>query len=118
MKALVLAILFTLLNSSAHSQSAWQQQSPLPTLESLQSSFFFDAALDGLSDDERDFAVELGASLGLPPTLVHLLIAEAKAMALAMRAGNQEMVTALMRMREAIYDFAFEAPVVGALDQS
>lgn len=76
------------------------------------------AALDGLSDDERDFAVELGASLGLPPTLVHLLIAEAKAMALAMRAGNQEMVTALMRMREAIYDFAFEAPVVGAVDQS
>jgi hypothetical protein len=70
------------------------------------------AALDGLSDDERDFAIELGASLGLPPTLVHLLIAEAKAMALAMRAGNQEMVTALMRMRETIYDFAFEAPVL------
>lgn len=75
------------------------------------------AALDGLSDDERDFAVELGASLGLPPTLVHLLIAEAKAVALAMRAGNQEMVTALMRMREAIYDFAFEAPVGGAISE-
>jgi hypothetical protein len=73
------------------------------------------AALDGLSDDERDFAIELGASLGLPPTLVHLLIAEAKAMAMAMRAGNQEMVTALMRMRETIYDFAFEAPVGGAI---
>lgn len=76
------------------------------------------AALDGLSDDERDFAVELGASLGLPPTLVHLLIAEAKAMALAMRAGDQPMVAALMRMRETIYDFAFEAPVVGVLDES
>jgi hypothetical protein len=74
------------------------------------------AALDGLSDDERDYAIELGASLGLPPTLVHLLIAEAKAMALAMRDGNQEMVTALMRMRETIYDFAFEAPITGAIE--
>jgi hypothetical protein len=76
------------------------------------------AALDGLSDDERDFAIELGASLGLPPTLVHLLIAEAKAMALAMRDGNHEMVTALKRMRETIYDFAFEAPITGALGES
>jgi hypothetical protein len=76
------------------------------------------AALDGLSDDEREFAVELGASLGLPPTLVHLLITEAKAMAMAMQAGNQEMVTALMRVREAIYDFALEAPITGALDES
>jgi hypothetical protein len=73
------------------------------------------AALDGLSDEEREFAIELGASLGLPPTLVHLLIAEAKAMALAMGAGNQEMVTALMRMREAIYDFALEAPITGPI---
>lgn len=75
------------------------------------------AALDGLSDDEREFAIELGASLGLPPTLVHLLIADAKAVALAMRAGDQEMVTALMRLREAIYDFAFEAPVGGAITE-
>lgn len=74
------------------------------------------AALDGLSDDERDFAIELGASLGLPPTLVHLLIAEARAMALAMRAGDRAMVEAHMRMRETIYDFAFEAPIEGAIE--
>ncbi|MCA9682825.1 MAG: hypothetical protein KC457_11555 [Myxococcales bacterium] len=69
------------------------------------------AALDGLSDEERDFSIELGASLGLPPTLVELLIAEARATGLAMHDGNQGMVTELMRLREAIYDFAFEAPV-------
>lgn len=73
------------------------------------------AALDGLSDEERDFAVDLGASLGLPPTLVVLLIAEARATALAMKEGNQAMVEELMRMREALYDFAFEAPVRGAI---
>jgi hypothetical protein len=69
------------------------------------------AALDGLSSDERDFAVELGANLGLPPTLVELLIAEANAMALAMRQGNQAMVAELARMREALYDFTLDAPV-------
>jgi hypothetical protein len=71
------------------------------------------AALDGLSEEERDFAIELGASLGLPATLVVLLIAEARAMALAMQEGNTAMVTELMHMREAVYDFAFEAPVRG-----
>lgn len=69
------------------------------------------AALDGLSEEERDFAVELGASLGLPVTLVVLLIAEARAMAQAMQDGNKAMVSELMHMREAIYDFAFEAAV-------
>lgn len=73
------------------------------------------AALDGLSDEERDFAVDLGASLGLPPTLVVLLIAEARSTALAMQEGNQGMVRALLRLREAIYDFAFEPPVDGAI---
>ncbi|PRQ09166.1 hypothetical protein [Enhygromyxa salina] len=76
------------------------------------------AALDGLSAEERDFAVELGANLGLPPTLVVLLLAEAKATALAMQEGNQRMVAELVRMREALYDFAFEAPVEGALNQA
>ncbi len=64
------------------------------------------AALDGLSADERDFAVELGASLGLSATLVDLLIAEAKAMAKAMKLGNVELVAELARVREALYDFA------------
>jgi hypothetical protein len=76
------------------------------------------AALDGLSDEERDFAVDLGASLGLPPTLVVLLLAEARATALAMQEGNQAMVAELVRMREALYDFAFEAPVAGALTRA
>lgn len=67
------------------------------------------AALDGLSDEERDFAVELGASMGLQPTLVTLLIAEARATALAMQQGNQTMADELMRMREAVYDFALDA---------
>lgn len=71
------------------------------------------AALDGLSEEERDFAVELGASLGLPATLVDLLIAEARATGLAMSEGNQTMVGELMRLRETIYDFAFDAPVDG-----
>ena len=66
------------------------------------------AALDGLSDEERDFAVDLGASLGLRATLVDLLIAEARATARAMADGNQGLVDELMRMREAMYDFAFE----------
>lgn len=73
------------------------------------------AALDGLSDDERDFAVDLGASLGLPATLVTLLVAEARAMGLAMKEGNQAMVSELIRMREAVYDFAFEPSVDGSL---
>jgi hypothetical protein len=64
------------------------------------------AALDGLSIDERDFAVELGARFGLSATLVELLIAEAKAMAKAMQIGNQELVAELARVREALYDFA------------
>jgi hypothetical protein len=74
------------------------------------------AALDGLSDDERDFAVELGASLGLSPTLVTLLILEAQAVATAMQQGNQVMVDELMRMREAIYDFALDAKQVSSPD--
>lgn len=64
------------------------------------------AALDGLSDEEADFCVELGASLGLSPTLTELLIAEARATGTAMRSGNQELVDDLMRLREALYDFA------------
>ncbi len=64
------------------------------------------AALDGLSDEERDFSVELGASLGLSPALVELLIAGAKATACAMREGNSEMVDHLRHLRESIYDFA------------
>ena len=64
------------------------------------------AALDGLSTEERDFAVELGASLGLSATLVDLLIAEAKAMALAMDRGDGELVGELARVREALYDYA------------
>ena len=71
------------------------------------------AALDGLSEDEREFAVELGARMGLAATLVVLLIAEAVANAEAMRIGNQELVQALVRMREALYDFAFEPPISG-----
>lgn len=66
------------------------------------------AALDGLSTEERDFAVELGARFGLSATLVELLIAEAKAMAKAMQFGNQELVAELARVREALYDFALE----------
>jgi hypothetical protein len=66
------------------------------------------AALDGLSTDERDFAVELGASLGLSATLVELLIAEARAMAMAMQLGNRDLVDELARVREALYDFALE----------
>ena len=66
------------------------------------------AALDGLSAEERDFAVELGASLGLSATLVELLIAEARAMAMAMQLGNQDLVSELARVREALYDFALE----------
>jgi|GEM_PF-2335046 len=69
------------------------------------------AALDGLSRAERDFAVELGANFGLPATLVELLIAEARAMALAMKQGNQAMVTELAHMREALYDFTLDAPL-------
>lgn len=63
------------------------------------------AALDGLSGEERDFAVELGASLGLSATLVDLLIAEARAMAIAMKLGQQPLVAELARMREALYDY-------------
>ena len=66
------------------------------------------AAIDGLSEEERDFAIDLGASLGLRATLVHLLIAEARATGRAMADGNQDMVNELVRMREAMYDFAFE----------
>lgn len=66
------------------------------------------AALDGLSSEERDFAVELGANLGLSATLVELLIAEARAMALAMKLGNQELIAELARTREALYDFVLE----------
>ena len=73
------------------------------------------AALDGLSEDEREFAVELGARMGLPATLVLLLIAEGQANALAMQAGSREMSQALIRMREALYDFAFEPPINGEL---
>jgi len=69
------------------------------------------AALDGLSDEERDFAVELGASLGLPATMVNMLVCEGRAMGLAMQEGNQAMVSELMRLRESIYDFAFDPPV-------
>jgi hypothetical protein len=67
------------------------------------------AALDGLSTDERDFAVELGASLGLSATLTDLLIAEARAMAMAMQLGNRELVDELAHVREALYDFLFDA---------
>jgi hypothetical protein len=74
------------------------------------------AALDGLSDDERDFAVELGASLGLSPTLVTLLIAEARATAMAMQQGNQGMVDELMRLRESVYDFALDANAVASAE--
>lgn len=70
------------------------------------------AALDGLSDEERDFAVDLGASLGLSPALVTLLIAESRAVAMAMQQGNQGLVDELMRMREAIYDFTLDAKQV------
>lgn len=73
------------------------------------------AALDGLSDEERDFAIDLGASLGLPATLIHLLVAEARATGRAMADGNQDMVNELVRMREAMYDFAFEAAMVSEL---
>lgn len=66
------------------------------------------AALDGLSEDERTTCLELGASLGLSPSLVELLIAEARATGLAMHEGNQPIVNELLRMREALYDFAFE----------
>jgi hypothetical protein len=66
------------------------------------------AALDGLSDDERDFAVELGASFGLSATLVELLIAEARAMAMAMSRGDQALVEELARVREALYDYALD----------
>jgi hypothetical protein len=69
------------------------------------------AALDGLSGAERDFAVELGANFGFPATLVELLITEARAMALAMKQGNQAMVTELAHMREALYDFTLDAPL-------
>jgi hypothetical protein len=67
------------------------------------------AALDGLSSEERDFAVELGANLGLSATLVEVLIAEARAMAMAMKLGNQELVAELARTREALYDFVLES---------
>lgn len=67
------------------------------------------AALDGLSIEERDFAVELGASLGLSATLVEVLIAEARAMALAMKLGQQGLVAELARMREALYDYVLDS---------
>ncbi|MFO7562607.1 MAG: hypothetical protein R6X02_08175 [Enhygromyxa sp.] len=66
------------------------------------------AALDGLSNEERDFAVELGASLGLSATLVELLVAEGRSMAGAMKLGHQELVAELARTREAIYDYVFD----------
>lgn len=66
------------------------------------------AALDGLSSEERDFAVELGANLGLSATLVELLIAEARAMAIAMKANNQALIAELARTREALYDYVLD----------
>jgi hypothetical protein len=74
------------------------------------------AALDGLSGEERDFAVELGASLGLSATLVELLIAEARAMAIAMKLGQQPLVDELARMREALYDYVSSSARAASAD--
>lgn len=74
------------------------------------------AALDGLSGEERDFAVELGASLGLSATLVELLIAEARAMAIAMKLGQQPLVAELARMREALYDYVSSSARAASAD--
>ena len=50
--------------------------------------------------------------------LVVLLLAEARSTALAMSQGNQDMVRELLRLREAIYDFAFEPPIDGEITET
>lgn len=63
------------------------------------------AAIDGLSDDERAAAEELGRRLDLEPRLVTVLITEARATGMAMGRGDEEMVAVLQDLREALFGY-------------
>ena len=60
------------------------------------------AAMDGLSDEEEQSAIELGQRLELDSNLVQVLIAEARATGLAMQKGDQELVEELKKLRSAL----------------
>jgi hypothetical protein len=61
------------------------------------------AAIDGLSEDEENYARELGLQLELPPKLIEVMIAEARATGRAMHEGNQPLVVDLIKLRQAIH---------------
>lgn len=61
------------------------------------------AAIDGLSEDEEDYVRELGLRLELPPKMVEIMIAEARATGLAMHQGNQALVAELIKLRQIIH---------------
>lgn len=63
------------------------------------------AALDGLSDEELAEARAAGAALGLEPRLVALIVAEAKASVYGVLKGDRSMLSHLMGVRRAIFDF-------------
>jgi tellurite resistance protein len=63
------------------------------------------SAIDGLSDEEEKSARELARKLALPDKLVNVLIAEARATGLAMRKGDQELVSELKRLRQALFGY-------------
>jgi DNA-binding transcriptional regulator LsrR (DeoR family) len=63
------------------------------------------AAMDGLSADEERSARELGERLQLSDRVVSVLIAEARAMGLAMRKGDRDLVDELERLRAALFGF-------------
>jgi hypothetical protein len=63
------------------------------------------AGIDGLSDEELAQAREAGATLGLEPKLVALIVAEAKASVYAMLKGDRSLLSHLMDVRRAIFSF-------------
>ena len=63
------------------------------------------AALDGLSDEELADARRAGKALGLEPRLVALIVAEAKASVYGVLKGDRSLLSHLMGVRRAIYQF-------------
>ncbi len=60
------------------------------------------AAFDGLSQQELQYARGLGENLGIEERLAAALIAQSRAMGLAMQKGDQQMVEELAKVREAL----------------
>ena len=72
----------------------------------LLSGVAFIAARDGLSGEERDRLLRLGAALGLARPLVDALLAESEAAVLASVRGDRATLSKLDRLRAALFRLA------------